>query len=114
MEQNYYKEQQYIKAKKRIKDIKGFYSHLVVYIVINIGISGVVIYGLTGGEGFNFDEAIVNFGVYATWLFWGIGLFFHWLGVFGFNNILGKNWEERKIRELMKKEESRDQRILKK
>ena len=29
MEPNYTKEQQYLKAKKRVKDIKGFYSHLM-------------------------------------------------------------------------------------
>ena len=48
-------------------------------------------------------ETLTNFGVYSTWLFWGIGIFFHWLSVFGFKNLLGSSWEEKKIRELMKK-----------
>lgn len=33
---------------------------------------------------------------------WGVGILFHWLGVFGFNKLgLGKEWEERKIRDYM-------------
>ncbi|MFY0604113.1 MAG: 2TM domain-containing protein [Flavobacteriaceae bacterium] len=114
MDQNYIKEQQYIKAKKRVKDIKGFYSHLSVYIIINIFISGIILYGLTYDGNDDFSEAISNFGVYSTWVFWGIGLFFHWLGVFGFKNVLGKSWEEKKIKELMDEDEKRSNTILKK
>lgn len=104
MESNFIQEQNYIRAKKRVKDIKGFYIHLVVYVIINIFISGVIIYGLTS-SGDSFSEAFSNFGVYSTWVFWGIGMFFHWLGVFGFKSLgFGKDWEERKIREMMEKE----------
>lgn len=105
MKQDFIQEQNYIKAKKRVKDIKGFYIHLVVYIIINIFISGVIIYGLTS-SGDSFSEAFLNFGVYSTWLFWGIGMFFHWLGVFGFKSFgFGEDWEEKKIKELMDKDE---------
>ena len=101
MNQDYQKEQQYIRAKKKVKQIKGFYSHLSVYVIINICISGIIIYGLSYEDDYSFISAIGHFGVYSTWLFWGIGLFFHWLGVFGFRNFLGKDWEDRKIQELM-------------
>ena len=47
MEKEYLKEQQYLNAKKRVKEIKGFYSHLLIYILINIFISGIIIFGLT-------------------------------------------------------------------
>ena len=113
MEKDYIKEQQYLKAKKRVKDIKGFYSHLSVYVIVNIFISGIIVYGLTRDE-YNFNGAIVHFGVYSTWVFWGIGLFFHWLGVFGFKNILGKSWEEKKIKELMDEDQERSRKVLKK
>lgn len=104
MEQHFLKEQSYIRAQKRVKDIKGFYTHLIVYISINIFISGIIIYG-SMKSGVSFGEAISNFGVYSTPLFWGIGLFFHWFGVFGFKSLgLGKDWEERKIKEYMEKE----------
>lgn len=114
MDKDYIKEQQYLKAKKKVKDIKGFYSHLSVYIVINIFISGVIIYGLNYENDFRLGRSLSNFGVYSTWLFWGIGLFFHWLGVFGFKNVLGKSWEDKKIRELMNEDDKRSNEVLRK
>lgn len=108
MEKDFRKEQQYIKAKKRVKAIKGFYIHLIVFVLVNIFISGIVIFGLMQ-NGYNFKEALTNFGTYSTWLFWGIGMFFHWLGVFGFNSIgFGSNWEEKKINEILDKQNDRD------
>jgi len=105
MRQDFRQEQNYIKAKKRVKEIKGFYIHLSTYVIINIFISGVIIYGLLS-SGDSLNETITNFGVYSTWIFWGIGIFFHWLGVFGFKSLgFGKDWEERKIKEFMDKEE---------
>jgi len=99
------KEKQYLKVRKRVQDIKGFYSHLVAYIIVNIFISGFVMYGLSYAEGYEFSEAITEFGVFSTWLFWGIGLFFHWLGVFGYTMFgFGKDWERRKIQEFMKED----------
>lgn len=104
MESNFINEQNYIKAKKRVKDIKGFYTHLIVYLIVNLFISFVIVFGLLS-SGYDLKDALTNFGVYSTWLFWGIGIFFHWLGVFGFNSIgFGKNWEEKKIKEIMEKE----------
>ncbi|NCT09234.1 MAG: 2TM domain-containing protein [Flavobacteriia bacterium] len=104
MEQNYSTEQSYLRAKKRVKEIKGFYIHLVVFIVINLFISGTAIYGnLKSGD--SFVEAVSEFGVYSIAIFWGIGMFFHWLSVFGFKSIgFGRDWEERKIKEYLEKE----------
>ncbi|WP_288955858.1 2TM domain-containing protein [uncultured Polaribacter sp.] len=108
MQQDFRNEQNYIRAKKRVKDIKGFYVHLSVYIIVNIFISGVIIFGLIK-SGDSFSETFSNFGVYSTWVFWGIGMFFHWLGVFGFKSIgFGRDWEERKIKEMMEKEEQKN------
>jgi len=105
MEQNYIQEHNYMKAKKRVKAMKGFYVHLVVYVLVNIFLSGIIIFGLMQ-SGYGFYDAITNFGVYSTWLFWGIGVFFHFMGVFGFKSLgLGKDWEEKKIQELLDKED---------
>ncbi len=114
MNNDYLKEQRYIKAQKRVKDIRGFYSHLSVYIVINIFISGIILYGFSYNDNFKISNSITHFSVYSTWLFWGIGLFFHWFGVFGFKNILGKSWEEKKIKELMRQEDQRSTLFFKK
>lgn len=96
---DYTEEHKYMLAKKRVEKIKGFYWHLTSYIVVNIFISVVIIYGMMNEDKFTFKQAITNFGVYATWLFWGIGLVFHWLGVFGTNLFFSKDWEQRKIQE---------------
>ena len=107
MESNYMQEHSYMKAKKRVKVMKGFYIHLIIYILVNIFLSGIIIFGLMQ-SGYDFSDAITNFGVYSTWLFWGIGLFFHFMGVFGFKSLgLGSDWEEKKIKELLEKEDQR-------
>ncbi|MFD0992142.1 2TM domain-containing protein [Tenacibaculum geojense] len=114
MNTDYSKEEQYLLAKQRVKKEKGFYAHFFWYVVVNVFLSGVIIFGLMKDNNRSFIEALTNFGTYSTWLFWGIGVFFHWLGVFGFPNTMTKNWEERKIKELMEKEEQRKKDILRK
>lgn len=103
MEQQYAKERQYLKAKKRVDQLKGYYIHLIVYVLVNILLSSIIIYGLME-SGYRFKSAISHFGVYSTWLFWGIGMFFHTIGVFGTQSFLGKDWEEKKLKELMEKD----------
>jgi len=88
----------YENAFKRVKRIKGFYSHLLVYIVINIMIIIVNVQSLDKGETY------ISLKNFSTALFWGIGLAAHGLSVFGPNIVLGENWEEKKIKELMEKE----------
>jgi hypothetical protein len=115
MEDNYIKEQKYLRAKKRVKAIKGFYGHFTSYVLVNIFISGVIIFGITREENISVIEALSNFGVYSTWVFWGIGMFFHWLGVFGFNSLgFSKNWEERKIKEIMDEDQKRSDKLSRK
>ena len=103
MERDYSKEQRYLLAKKRVDKIKGFYRHLLIYVAVNIFISIVIIVGLMNEDKYTFTQAITNFGVYGTWVFWGIGMLFHWLGVFGVKSLFSKDWEERKIKEYMDK-----------
>jgi hypothetical protein len=91
------KEEAYLKAKKKVDALIGFYWHLAVYIVVNIFL--ILLIGLNSGQGFT------GFGTYATALFWGIGLVFHFLGVFGPDFFFGKNWEKRKIQEFMDKDD---------
>jgi uncharacterized protein YybS (DUF2232 family) len=83
------------RAKHRVKKIKGFYSHLLVYVVINIMIIIVNINNLESGESY------FQYKNFFTLFFWGLGLTVHGLSVFLPNMILGKNWEERKIKEIM-------------
>jgi|SRR5690606_533653 hypothetical protein len=94
MEQ-YKKEDAYLRAEKRLKELKGFYWHAFWYVVVNVFIFGMVI--VNGGE-------FMYFGTFSTAFFWGIGLGFHAIGVFGKNRLFSKSWEERKIQEYMDKD----------
>ncbi|WP_431166446.1 2TM domain-containing protein [Tenacibaculum halocynthiae] len=97
---NYTKEQKYFRAQKKVEELKKYYVHLSVYIIVNIFISvKKIVRNVDNGE--TFQEAFFDFGTFATWFFWGIGLVFHTFKVFGFDFFLGKNWEERKIKEHM-------------
>ncbi len=111
MKIKYIEEHKYLLAKKRVEKIKGFYIHLAVYVLVNLFLSSIIIYGLTSEEKFTFTKAITHIGVYSTWFFWGIGVFFHWMGVFGFKSFISKNWEEKKIKELMEEEEQRSKKF---
>jgi hypothetical protein len=87
------------RAKKRVEQIKGFYVHLAVYIVVNLIIVGsFVIRNGFDGEPFDF------WGALSTTVFWGIGLAFHALHVFGLHGIFGPHWEERQIRKYMEED----------
>ena len=88
----------YQQALKRVKRIKGFYSHLMVYIVINTMLLIVKYKNLDMGENF------WRWQTFNTVFFWGIGLVAHGLSVFLPSFMMGKDWEERKIKELMEKE----------
>ncbi len=100
MEANYNKEAKYLRAKKRVKELKGFYVHLAIYLIINSFISvNKVIRNVYQGETIN--EALLDFGTFAVWIFWGIGLAIHGLNVVGLPFLFGKDWEERKIQEFI-------------
>ncbi|MCF6279382.1 MAG: 2TM domain-containing protein [Flavobacteriaceae bacterium] len=95
MERDYFEEERYIMAQKKVKAIKGFYWHLFWYLAVNIFLWVPIYSSLDSDEGF------FQFGHFATAFFWGIGLFFHWLGVFGKNIFFSKDWEKRKMKEYM-------------
>jgi hypothetical protein len=83
----------YQKAKKRVKELRGFYGHLSVYVVVNLGLFLINI--TTSPERLWFIWPLMG---------WGIGFVFHALSVFGFLPRFGADWEERKIREIMENE----------
>ncbi|MFN3754352.1 2TM domain-containing protein [Flavobacterium sp.] len=88
----------YQEAVKRVKRIKGFYTHAAVYVVINIILLVV--------NGQNSSESFFHWKHFATPIFWGIGLVAHGFSVFVPTMILGKDWEDKKIKELMEKEKN--------
>ena len=96
MESNYQNEERYNKAKKRVEEIKGFYGNLTAYIVVNIGLLAINL--LTSPD---------HLWFYWPMIGWGIGVAIHGMKVYNYMPFLGKDWEERKIREFMDKENER-------
>jgi uncharacterized integral membrane protein len=90
----------YQEAVKRVKKIKGFYTHLIVYIIINAMLLIVNYKNLDANENF------WRWQTFNTVFFWGIGLVAHGLSVFMPSMIMGSNWEEKKIKELMEKDKN--------
>lgn len=84
----------YIEAKKKVKEMKGFYVHLFVYIIVNMFL---ISRNVQQGDPLN------DIDNYWTAIFWGVGVLVHAIRVFVPNVILGRDWEERKTRELMDK-----------
>ena len=83
----------YLNTKKRVKQLKRFYIHLGIFVA-----AFVLSFGIKMLKGNFLDES--NFWGFGLW---GIGLLVHALTVFLPNFILGSDWEERKIKELMDK-----------
>lgn len=83
----------YARAIEKVERLKEFYQSLVSYCIV---IPLLIYINLEFSSGF-----------YWFWfplIFWGISLIFKYLEVQNFNIFLGKNWEERKIKELMNQE----------
>ncbi|WP_405382710.1 2TM domain-containing protein [Maribacter sp. LLG6340-A2] len=100
-----------IRARNKVKELKGFYIHLIVYILVNAFIATTVtVARMSGGE--SFTEAFFNVGTLSTPIFWGIGLAFHAAKVYGFSVFFSKDWEERQIRKYVEKDKQDADRYL--
>jgi len=84
------------RVRKRVKNIREFYTHIVVYLMVNALL--VVIWHFTGG-GFPWFVFVLGG--------WGIGIVLHWYTVFIEEGLLGKNWEDKKVEKLMEKERAK-------
>ncbi|MEN4759714.1 2TM domain-containing protein [Chryseobacterium sp. C39-AII1] len=85
----------YREAQKQMKQIKGFYIHLTVYVCVNLFIIGLQAIDLDQNEQF------WSWDLLELPAIWGIGLGIHWMSVFLPTFVFGRNWENRKIQELM-------------
>ncbi len=97
-------QKKYERVKKRIEDEKEWYTHLSIYIVINTLLQ--LFYAGVFDQG-RITDYMPWWVHFTTPFFWGIGLLGHWVYVFkGFRfNKFYKDWEQRKIKEFMDKEE---------
>ncbi|WP_298506982.1 2TM domain-containing protein [uncultured Maribacter sp.] len=86
------KETRYLRAKEKVQAEKGFYSNLTAYCII-IPMLAIFNYTTTGFVWVIFPA-----------MGWGLGVVLHGMQVFGYNPFLGKNWEEKRLKEYMSKE----------
>ncbi|MEL6813006.1 MAG: 2TM domain-containing protein [Bacteroidota bacterium] len=86
-------ESRYQRAKEKVEKMKGFYTHATIYAIFVVFF--IWLNSRTGG----FPWAIFPIAG------WGLGVLGHATEVFGFNIFFGKDWESRKIREIMREEE---------
>jgi hypothetical protein len=99
MERSFEEMQRLEKARKKVQAIMGFYKHLSAYLIVNLFLLAYAWFRKGNTEEF------FTFSTFSTAFFWGVGLVFHGVGVFGTNIFLGKNWEERKIQQYMEQQE---------
>lgn len=81
------------RARKRVEEIKGFYVHLSVYLIVNAGIFAID--AITGG----------HWWFYWPLFGWGIALAIHAAALF-FGGPYGSRWEERKLRHVLGRDEA--------
>ena len=84
------------RARRRLVSEKGFYVHLVTYVLVIAGLF--IINVLTGNGRWWFVWPAVG---------WGIGIAVHALSAFGLIGLLGRDWEERRLKELIEEERRR-------
>lgn len=94
-------DERYYLAYKRVKRIKEFYVHLLVYILVNLFILGRKYFERGNVDFFDWDT-------FSRPIFWGIGIIAHASTVFSRDLIFGDNWEEKKIQEFMDKGKSNE------
>lgn len=100
-DENFNPDTRYEMAYKRVKRIKGFYVHALVYVLVN-GYLMVSNYNNT----LYTEVAFFSWKTFDVQFFWGIGLLSHGLSIFGRNLFFSAKWEEKKIQEFIDKEKS--------
>jgi hypothetical protein len=88
----------YDKAKRKVKEIKGFYINLTCYCIVIPVLIFVNLRYMPEFQWFWFSLAG-----------WGVGVAFHAMGAFDWYPFLGKGWEERKLNQLMEEMNRRDE-----
>ncbi|SFN33740.1 2TM domain-containing protein [Paenimyroides ummariense] len=88
-----YSQLELLKARKRVKKVKDFYIHALIYALVN---SALIILNLLSND--------TNYWFVFPVIGWGIGLFSHAANTFNFIPFLNKDWENRKIKQYMDEE----------
>lgn len=85
----------YLSAKKRVSQLKAFYTTLMLYIIF---------ISMLAGLNYYVNQWRNPWFLWAAFG-WGIGLFFQAMKVFNNTLFFGKDWEQRKMKQFMEEEE---------
>jgi len=103
--QEFKNDESYEIAYKKVKKIKGFYSHLKIYIIVNAIIIISSLNRLYIGNHFEI-RGFNNWEIFSTAFYWGIALAIHAFTVFGPDIFFSRDWEQKKIQKYMNKEQA--------
>jgi len=95
-------------AKKRVQELKGYYSHITIFVIVN----GILYLLKTGMLTSLLPEAFPKESYYYDWinsniLIWTLILIVHTLIVFRDKFTFVKKWEERQIKKYMEEDEGK-------
>jgi len=80
----------YERARRRVREIRAFYLHCAIFVAVNVLLHAI-----------NFVASPRVYWAFWPLLGWGIGLLAHGFATYRWMPFMGREWEERKIRELM-------------
>lgn len=84
----------YEEARKRVEAKRGFYKHLVAYVVVNIML--MLIWALASGRGYPWFLWVLGF--------WGLGVLFNFLDVFVWPRARDKRAIEKEVDRIRKEQ----------
>lgn len=92
MESTFEQSPEYKAARCQVRRLCGFYAHLSVYLAVNAGLLIINLFSAPGR-------------LWVVWPLagWGIAIVIHGASVFLGGRWFGREWEERKIREIMER-----------
>lgn len=86
----------YQRARARVRRLRGFYSNLITFVLVNILLFII-----------NYITNPRHFWFWWVTLIWGIVLLIQAFNIFTIkDHFLGEEWEQRKIKELMDKDKT--------
>lgn len=92
-QKTFIEDKRYEKAKERVEGIKGFLGNLTAYLIVIPFLMWI-----------NYRSSDFPWVIFPA-LGWGFGIVAHGMEAYGYNPLWGKNWEEKKIKELMEKDD---------
>lgn len=84
-------------ARRRVKELRDFYIHVFVYVVVNVLLLVI-----------NLISSPDELWFYWATIAWGVGLGIHGMSVLFQGSLLGQDWEDRKIKKYMDKSQKKD------